>query len=325
MAFEDQLGAAAWRHPSAVRGSHELAMKAKDYIRVKAGNRWDAGSSELGDILSRIGVNNPGWSGSVGKEIGKVMAVFDEGNIAERMTHVDSFFIRVLAKDLADESVAVLEQRIAKARLNRPFLEKRRRKMIKEGHLRNDGKSAWDILSIPQQSPVGAQWHARARRSENSLESRSARRLADTGADMGPREEALHKAVNPDWNRDTDPVLWEEGTRYWIVNERDRWAQFHRDLSIPIGAGPSGTTNTFMQAAQALNVDCTETRTACIAYLLPAHHHTLVEVLEAAAPYGCPYTRGKKMYRDVRPFTEQELRACGRNGLFPDENSAATA
>lgn len=70
-----------------------------------------------------------------------------------------------------------------------------------------------------------------------------------------------------------------------------------------------------------------EARAACIAYLLPAHHHTLVEILAAAAPFGCTYTGGQKMYRKITPFGEDELRSCGRmppggqEKLFPDELS----
>jgi hypothetical protein len=103
------------------------------------------------------------------------------------------------------------------------------------------------------------------------------------------------------------------------MNERDQWVQWQRQLSLPVGAGPSGTTNCLMQAGKALHADTTSVRAACIAYLLPSHHHTLVEILAAAAPFGCSYTPGQKMYRSIRPFSEAELRACGKDDKFPDE------
>jgi hypothetical protein len=62
--------------------------------------------------------------------------------------------------------------------------------------------------------------------------------------------------------------------------------------------------------------------------LLPIHAHSLVEILTAAAAHGVPFSPGLKMYRDIKPITEDELRSsCGRSGgqdgknLFPDEKT----
>jgi hypothetical protein len=80
------------------------------------------------------------------------------------------------------------------------------------------------------------------------------------------------------------------------------------------------------RAARALGTDAYDARAACIGYLLPSHHHTLVEILAAAQPFGCTYTPGQKMYRNINPYSEPELRELGRPGpdgkkLFPDELS----
>lgn len=42
----------------------------------------------------------------------------------------------------------------------------------------------------------------------------------------------------------------------------------------------------------------------------------------AAKPFGCDYTPGQRLYRDVKPLREATLRACGKNGRFPDEAPA---
>src|SRR4029453_15318118 len=104
----------------------------------------------------------------------------------------------------------------------------------------------------------------------------SDRLLADTGATMSDREMRVQAGAGT-WDPDTERVKWEEGVKKWIMNERNTWIQWQRALSIPVGAGPSGTTNMLMQAAKVLGADRYDVRAACIAYLLPAHHHTLVE------------------------------------------------
>jgi len=149
----------------------------------------------------------------------------------------------------------------------------------------------------------------------------SDRKVGQTGADISSREEALHKKDQPDWSKDKDTVKWEEGTKVWIINERDKWVQLQRSLSLPLGAGPSGTTNMLMQAAQALKAEPYSARLACIGYLLPAHHHTLVEIMGAAAPHGCDYTPGQQMYRNIKPLSDADLRACGKDNKFPDETN----
>jgi hypothetical protein len=74
-----------------------------------------------------------------------------------------------------------------------------------------------------------------------------------------------------------------------------------------------------MHAAEALGAERYATRLACIAFLVGAQHHTLVEVMVTAVPFGCDYTPGQKMYRDVKPFSEKTLRSFGKDGRFPDE------
>jgi hypothetical protein len=126
--------------------------------------------------------------------------------------------------------------------------------------------------------------------------------------------------VDPNWNPKLDPVMWEEGLRYWVMNETDRWVQAQRQLSLPLGAGPSGNTNTIMQAGQVLGgVDPYDTRLLCMAYMMPARHHTLVEIMAGAEPHGADYTKGQGMYRDIKPLSKNELKGCRAGGLFPDE------
>lgn len=323
--FEDKFGALVWRHASAMNGAAAMAAKAKEYIRLKVGGVWDEANVQLIQLCAQIGADNPSWSGAVGTTVQAVMACFDSGNIAERMNHVGNFYVGVLGSDLSEKNPiakqrAEVKQRMKDAGFNVARLMKMRR-AIEKKQAQGRPTSGWDLAPVPETSPADGQWHARAKRADAipGSSARSTRTIAETGAELSPREEAMQRKDDPTWDITRDAVKWEEGVKVWMMNERDQWVQWQRQLSLPMGAGPSGTTNQLMQAAIAFNVDRYSARSACIAYLLPAHHHTLVEILAAANALGCAYTPGKRMYRDIRPFTDEELRSCGRENKFPDE------
>ncbi|MEZ4361389.1 MAG: DUF4157 domain-containing protein [Kofleriaceae bacterium] len=332
-AFEDKFAALAWRHPAANEGAAQMAAKAKAYLKLKVG-AWDEANAELAALCQQIGADNPGWSGAVGTAIADVLACFDRGNIAERMNHVGAFHVQILGRDLLETEKKVLRQRLSSAGFAASSLMKRRLEMQRK---KTKGDSnPWGIAPVAPTSQAAGQWHSRADRADvngvpRALEggqpnhegraaiARSERTLAETGATLSSREEALQRRGDPEWDLERDTIKWQEGVRVWIINERDTWVQWQRKLSLPLGAGPSGTTNQLMQAARDLRVEPYSARAACIAYLLPAHHHTLVEILAAANPFDCAYSPGRQMYRELRPFSRDELRACGKDGKFPDE------
>lgn len=339
-AFEDKLGALAWRHPAAIQGADDLAKKAKAYLQRKVGGQWDAANTQLAALCERIGSDKPSWSGAVGTEVRAVMKCFDSGNIAEKMNHVGAFFVKVLGSDLTNPALlqgqlAELKTRMAESGLHVKTLLTRR-KEIEEKQRRNQAVSGWDVAPTAKGSAAEGQWHARADRADamgvprqdasgadneagRGAVARSSRTLAETGVTLGEGEAAMQRRGDPSWDVERDAIKWEEGVKVWIMNERDKWVQWQRQLSVPVGAGPSGTTNQLMQAAKAFQVERYSARAACIAYLLPSHHHTLVEILAAAAPFNCAYTPGQRMYRKLQPFSKEELLSCGKDGKFPDE------
>ncbi len=76
-----------------------------------------------------------------------------------------------------------------------------------------------------------------------------------------------------------------------------------RDLSMPLKAGPSGTTDRLMQTQAILGVSTpTMMRGAALAYLLPINAHSMVEIMTAAAQHGVAHPAGMKMYESVDPF-----------------------
>ena len=201
--FEDKLGGVAWTHPRASAAAAQMAKSAKEYIRSKAGEPWEENSKRLGELLQKTGSENPEWSGSVGKAIKDLMAVFDEGNIAERMSHVESFFVEILGSDLAESNALLVKEALARAEaagLDADLVAQRQEAMGRTG----GGK--FGIIDTPQSPPIaeGAavadQWHARATRNtgaDAAAKNRSTRKIAETGATLSPREAALHKAKGP--------------------------------------------------------------------------------------------------------------------------------
>jgi len=114
-------------------------------------------------------------------------------------------------------------------------------------------------------------------------------------------------------------MRWEEGANKWALNEHNKWVYLMRELSLPLMAGPSGTTNKLMNLGAVLGMDPFETRVACMGYLMPARHHSLVEIMAAAAPHGADdFIAGRQMYTRIRPWELGELQAFG-GGKFPHE------
>jgi hypothetical protein len=140
---------------------------------------------------------------------------------------------------------------------------------------------------------------------------------------MGLSKRELEAQGNPEGG---EALKWSEGVRVWAMDAEHKWTAAQKALKVPLGAGPSGTTSALMSVAAMLKAgEPLEVRMACIGYILGINAHSLVEVLTAAAAHGCPPPEGQKMYRNIAPLGEAELRACGRPGgkdgknLFPDE------
>jgi hypothetical protein len=143
------------------------------------------------------------------------------------------------------------------------------------------------------------------------------------GAELSKREVKFQGlAATPDGSLDAtvqQTLKWKEGADAWKAKDNAEYVNKLKALKLPFGAGPSGTTDRIMSMAQLLgHGDMYGTRLACIGYLLPIRAHSLHEILTAASVYGCAFTDGKEIYRNIIPLSEAELRACG-GGRFPDE------
>lgn len=99
-------------------------------------------------------------------------------------------------------------------------------------------------------------------------------------------------------------LTWREGLDLYYMKEENSWVKKMKGLGMPIGAGPSGTTDRIMQTGGHLKCDPKATRAASIGYLLPINAHTLVEIMTSAKPYG-PFSEpvdSFAMYKKIPPF-----------------------
>jgi hypothetical protein len=324
-AFERELAKVAAKHQHSNSAMATMAGKAQAYIVAKVG-RWHQADQELADILAVVGqgTNERGHvaqkSGFVGTAVDDVMKVFDEGTLSERFVHIVRFFTEVLGKDLADNrKKAQIGMFIAQAELNKNFLRKRRRDMQRRRVTRRTFTTQ-DIAPILEGSDVRHQPTSRLPVPEGTHEEIGVL-AAETGLELSERQVAAQRQFDPEWKKEEDVLHWIAGSKHWMMDNRNEWVKLQQSLGLPLAAGPSGTTNTMMTAAVALGGEKYGTRLACIAFLIGARHHSLIEILVAAAPFSTTYNSAepKKIYRDIQPLSEAELRACGKDGKFPDE------
>jgi hypothetical protein len=149
-----------------------------------------------------------------------------------------------------------------------------------------------------------------ARQKTDAPQTTSTRKTTDLppGAGTSGRENAT-MGISPG-----EVLKWSEGDKVWFINERDTWVQAIRELGLPLGGGPSGTTTALMNTNELIAGTSAENARLCaIGYLLPIHAHTLVEIMAAASAFGAPFTAGRQIYTQIQPFTPAELRALGRD------------
>lgn len=308
--FEKRLGDYAFGHATANAVAKELSDKVVAYM-TKRGELHqqyvnaakDATSLAPDKAWKDMGAANTRLAGAVGVEVKAVQDALTTGNIRERLTHIHNFFESVLGKDVLDGSKTdEIKQVMTTAGLNQAKV------------------SARAVALQPQEKLADAM------PADSSVKGRKEiRDKAGSGASSRPAKEAIglsaREKAHQNIKGDDDLLQWNEGVKAWLINEQAAWSKLHRNLGVPIAAGPSGHTNSFMQIADYLNVNKPyDVRLAVIGHLLPIRAHSLVEVLDAAKPYGAAYTPGRGMYQSLNPLTVQELRDNVAEGKkFPDE------
>ncbi|MCA9515409.1 MAG: hypothetical protein KC635_10730, partial [Myxococcales bacterium] len=305
-AFELALGRDAYGKADGPAAT--LAGRAKAYLTAKAG-KWEADNAELKTMLESLG-SDATWCGAVGKDVGRLMAVFDSGNVRMRMNHIGNFYSNILEKDVLNEKDTEYEAWLKAAKIRVADFKKAKEKAALE-------------------SEVSGQKGARVWTGEDANMKATSSQMATEGMPLHDAEKEAqkdHAAEKGQTGFDIDSsfLAWNQGAKVWAVNEANAWVAKQHELNMPVAAGPSGTTKWLMTAATAIGgVSTSDARLACIGYLLPLWHHSLSEIMAAAAPFGLPYTPGPAMYRSITPWGES-AKAFG-GGKWPDEAPEAAA
>lgn len=316
--WEEKLGFVAYNDARAKKPVDDGAKKAVDYLTQKCGE-WDKDNALLKKELAKVDVKWNAWSGGVGAETEKVMRAFTAGSFGVKVVHLENFVNKLISQDLLDRDDKGMEELLEAAQIDKDGLAAGAARIRNTRNTRalHDVKgdallqAHTRTLRHPPEANANANANANA---QHGLSKRTVKDLADMGLDLSDDEKAFMNVQNPE-----DKLPWLEGAELLALNERDKWVFAMRQLSLPLAAGVSGSAARLMQNFSFLGVgNPADNRLACIAYLLPTRHHSLIEVLAAADKNGGPEVEpGPMMYRKIEPYSEKDLR--DKVGPFPDE------
>jgi hypothetical protein len=336
--FEERIGVLAHNHPKAEAVCKKGGARVLEYLDTKHREAADS-VAEIDNELKSFGMADSGWSGAVGKNAEAIKKVLGGGSVGEMVAHVEAFVTNVLMKDVMENHVPwrtfAADLGLDRSKLDRAYARSAftgdkylgyelpkgsagerqwhsRVKIVDE-----KGEFGRDMQSQHHPSGVKAPGAGKAKPGKTTRKKAQITEAAPIGIGLklGEQETAFQQS-----HTHSDTALnWEEGARLWLLNEFDSWVYTQRQLSLPLVAGPSGTSARIMQAFDFLSAGpAADVRLAAIGALLPPRHHTLVEVMFGCEPYGAPpYDKGPKMYHQLAPLTDEEIRTAA--GLYPDE------
>lgn len=326
LAFEKNLGIAAFNDPRANQAAGQMCQRLNRYLdrrfelMVEAGNM----DKELGMVVKQMtgdahfaGAVTTFDTSTVEKQLdtlAAIMSVLEVGNLRERMNMIDQF-MKILRRDFKQAEAD----------------EQRWKRFIS-----TVTAADMDAEAFTEQQGKGELFDENPEVTSTIKETRNdIRVLANKPADQQMTEltpSSLGEAPLSDLEMEHQQVhgkhsggyaerlKFTEGARVFLVNENSAWVQKMRALSLPLKAGPSGHTKIFFEANKFLgtNLPPNDVRLAAIGHLLPINAHSLIEIMEIAKDYGCPYDEGVSIYKQVLPFDLPQLRLIG-GGSFPGE------
>lgn len=320
-AWEDRFSGFVYNHPRTKRHVNKAAKFAKDYLTQKHG-QWQQANAQLDADLQAMGYQSTDVSGAVGNVVANIKTALSSGSVGAKMAHIDGFMKNVYRRDLFNYTRGGRTDATMTGLLQNMQVNNNPGTLA--GMTRMDN-SANQRDFLPMNGLAGDQWHMRAERHDQAA-------LGQAGfnqAQRSPRtanqaEQATNARISPaemnhmGVNRN-QPMIRHEGAQRWALNERDTWVHAMREMSLPLKAAVSGTTARLMHGFTTMGFnDGVDNRLAAIAYLLPTHHHSLVEIMAGANGNGGPaFAPSQRFYRNIEPFKENELRS--NVGRFPDE------
>lgn len=297
-----------------------MAKKAGDVVLDYLEKRFEVTNLAVEKALPKLGTKENTFSGAVGNKLNEVRRALNSGSVSVKMNHFQKFAERFVSGDiikLGGDTVTDIITRMGDGNAPNPHMTAAINSVKKGGR-----------MQAPE-GIAGEQWHTRAERTPNTgveaadkEKDRSQLTYGEhkeqTGSDYSGAEKRHMRLAYGKTDNKRLPI--NEGGEKWIMNERDKWVKEMREMSLPLKAGPSGTTARLMQAFRqfGINDQPAHSRAALIAYILPNRHHSLVEVMTGAAQNGGPaFTPSRTFYKNINPFTQTEVR--GALGNYPDE------
>jgi hypothetical protein len=353
--FETSFSNTIQTDPNALGGAQAMCDRALEVIgayvatfneRLEAaqekGNRLDEEAKSYDELVAEWcgtpavdhrGQPNLGIAGAVGPEKALEHMTKGMGNLRTKMTTIFNF-MRPFSKTALDEAkerdmaffdrlggdqdklmAAIL---LAKTENRRKAQEHQR--AVEEART-NGGKPPErpresGLVGEVETGAVVNQANTRGHTPRDSgVEAQSQRTAGTEGVDAHRDELAFMKIDQEKLNESR--LTWKEGMNVWRLNEDDTWVQMARELSLPLKAGPSGTTDRIMQTNEQLGATTpVNSRAAALAYLLGINAHSLIEIMAGAAPYGAfpePLNR-VAVYKEIKPFGN--LSAYSPNDTF---------
>jgi hypothetical protein len=263
-------------------------------------------------------------SGSVGTEIQDIRACLTSGSFGSKFAHVSNFLNHILKNDLLGQNPDDLNDIMKTAGIDgdslaikQAFFGTTKSSLVpKDSPVKVDGEAQNQGLHRVKRFGKGEEDKQAATRNVEDMRARKGEGIDIRAEEVNANHASTKKAggvVNP------DNVQMVEGVRVWAMNERNKWVHAMRQMSLPLGAGVSGTTARMTKGLAQIGVgDDATRRLACIGYLIPYNHHSLVEIMVGASGNGGPaFTPSQRMYRDIAPYSEDFLKT--KFGKFPDE------
>lgn len=318
----------------------EAAIEAKHKTARKDLGEW-FGS----DGVSRIG--------AVGKDEDVLNEVFAEGNLRERMTVIFNFMWAFSAYliNLDDEAIGKItkdtkldgESFLNKTAIMKDHALVKRAKedekppedptVKKELKKKGEALDRETLTSTPDPNLiVGQQYETRVGTGAKGADAQSGLTMDEVmKTHKLSKREMRHMFQDQDTEDDQlakthgkDKVPWDMGYKLWAMNENHEWVQSMRKLSLPTTAGPSATAWRMVKTAKHLGFNDRATldmvRLAAAGYLLTIGAHSLIEILDGAAPEGVsPHNRDETIYTNLPPLPTSFLRETIAGGRFPHE------
>lgn len=334
--FERKLGAAAYRDARSLAAASDMIGKITKVtvpsLDLAAANMAAAADQDkFAQVYGKDAAGGAGSAGQVGNDFATVMEAVLQGNLRERMTAIYNASLGAFKTEILTLMTESRWQEMQARELDVNKLKRRKNQMKFNPGAKDLYRDPGNPIDRKHLSTFELRGQTRtAAPPDQQTSKRTVGDLESQGVGLSEREKRfmypdqytggdldLLFAVSPD-----EKLTWKEGGTYWQPNENNKWVRKVQDkLHMPVTAGPSGTALRMFQAWEFVGKPTppADFRLALLGWMMTSNDHSFHEIMMTSAEYGLPYAPGPDAYRDVPPFSPDELRAIAAPDGFPDE------